>query len=70
MKAKARSVGDYLKDLEGTMEGRPEQVRDGLRAYIDLWRKAIEKGVVSEHDDVEAALGKLDSKGGLYNASE
>jgi hypothetical protein len=70
LKAKARLVGDYLKELEGSMEGRTDQVRDGLQIYIDLWKKAIENGVVSANDDVETALGKLETKGGLYKASE
>jgi hypothetical protein len=52
------------------MEGRPEQVKDGLRIYIDLWMKAIEKGVLSSEDDVESALKKLDANGGLYKAAE
>jgi hypothetical protein len=70
LKAKARNVGDYLNDLEGSMGGRTEQVKDGLQIYIGLWKRAIEKGVVSERDDVETALVKLESKGGLYKASE
>jgi hypothetical protein len=67
---KAKVVGDYLADLEKTMKDREEQVREGLGIYIDLWKKAIENGVVKESDRVEDALQKLEGKGGLYKAAE
>jgi hypothetical protein len=67
---KAKNVGEYLQELKRSMEGRSEQVKDGLQIYIDLWSKAIEKGVLSSADDVESALEKLDAKGGLYKAAE
>jgi hypothetical protein len=67
--AKARNVQGYLKELEKTKEGRPDQVREGLEIYIDLWRKAIERGVVGESDLVDDALDKLEKRGGLYKAA-
>ena len=70
MKGKARNVGDYLQELQASMDGRTEQVKDGLQIYIDLWRKVIEFGVVSSSDDVESALEKIEAKGGLYKAAE
>ncbi|MDA4120957.1 MAG: hypothetical protein OK404_00950 [Thaumarchaeota archaeon] len=70
MKAKARNVGEYLQELERSKEGRPEQVKDGLQIYIDLWMKAIQKGILSSEDNVESALEKIDAKGGLYKAAE
>jgi hypothetical protein len=66
----AKSVGSYLEELGRNKEGRDEQVKQGLEIYIDLWKKAIEKGVVASTDDVETALEKLDQKGGLYKAAE
>lgn len=69
MKA-AKSVGSYLEELDRSKEGREEQVKQGLEIYIELWRKAIEKGVVASTDDVETALEKLDQMGGLYKAAE
>jgi hypothetical protein len=67
---KAKNVGDYLADLEKTMKDREEQVKEGLGIYIDLWKKAIENGVVKESDKVEDALQKIEGKGGLYKAAE
>ena len=70
MSAKLRRVGDYLRELESTKGDREPQVKEGLELYIDLWKKAIEKGIVSEADGVDDALAKLDKKGGLYKAAE
>jgi hypothetical protein len=67
---KAKIVGDYLADLEKTMKDREEQVKEGLGIYIELWKKAIENGVVTESDRVEDALQKIEGKGGLYKAAE
>jgi hypothetical protein len=67
--ARAKEVRDYLEELERTKEGRPEQVKEGLEIYIDLWEKAIERGVVAESDGVEAALAKIEKQGGLYAAA-
>ncbi len=64
------SVRDYLRQLERTKPGKDEQVREGLETFIGLWEKAIENGVVSDADSVEAALAKLEKAGGLYRAAE
>lgn len=70
MKPKVRDVGEYIRELESTIEGRPEQVKQGLEIYIDLWKKAVENGAISMTDDVETALQKIEGKGGLYRAAE
>jgi hypothetical protein len=67
--AKVRNVGDYLKELEKTKEERNEQVKEGLEIYIDLWKRAIERGVVNEADGVDQALAKIENEGGLYKAA-
>ena len=69
MTAKVRDVRTYLEELEKNKEGRGAQVKEGLEIYIDLWRRAIEKGVVSESDGVESALAKIEGRGGLYKAA-
>jgi len=61
---------DYIGELERTKNDRPQQVKEGLEIYVDLWRKAIHKGVVSENDTVNEALAKLEERGGLYKATE
>jgi len=66
----AKNVGQYLAELENTKKDREDQVKEGLEVYIDLWKKAIENGVVLESDRVEDALDKLEGKGGLYKAAE
>jgi hypothetical protein len=60
------SVETYLQKLERSKEGKPEQIRDAIDIYLGLWRNAIEKGVISAKDDVESALEKIESAGGLY----
>ena len=69
MSAKVRNVKEYLAELEKTKEGRPDQVKEGLEIYIDLWKSAIQGGVVGELDSVDDALKKIDEKGGLYKAA-
>ena len=64
-----KDVRSYIDELERTKDGRPEQVKDGLEIYIDLWEKAIERGVVEETDGVDMALTKIEKKGGLYAAA-
>ena len=64
-----RDLRSYLEELEKTKEGRTEQVKEGLEIYIDLWRRAIERGVVDETDGVDGALAKIERKGGLYKAA-
>ncbi len=65
-----KNVGEYLAELEKTKNDREDQVKEGLEIYIDLWKKAIENGVVRESDGVEDALEKIEVKGGLYKAAE
>jgi hypothetical protein len=65
-----RNVTDYLQELEKTKGQRTEQVREGLEIYIDLWRKAMEKGIVAGGDSVDEALAKVEKLGGLYKAAE
>ena len=69
MSAKLRNVRDYLTALEKTKEERPDQVREGLEIYIDLWRRTIKSGLVAESDSVDDALQKIDERGGLYKAA-
>jgi hypothetical protein len=69
-KARSRTVAGYMEELERTKEGRPEQVKEGLEVYLDLWKRAVANGVVSPEDDVEVALEKIDRKGGLYASAE
>jgi len=64
-----KDVRTYIDELERTKENRPEQVKEGLEIYIDLWEKAIERGVVEETDGVDAALTKIEKEGGLYAAA-
>ena len=60
---------EYLSELERSKEDRTEQVKEGLEMYVDLWKKAIERGVVGEGDKVDEALVKIDRAGGLYKAA-
>ena len=64
-----KDVRAYIDELERTKEGRPEQVKEGLEIYIDLWEKVIERGVVEETDGVDSALAKVEKEGGLYAAA-
>ncbi len=63
------NVNGYLEELERSKESKPDQIRDALDIYIDLWKKAIDNGVVSPADDITEALAKIDAKGGLYEAA-
>ncbi len=70
MVAKVRNVEEYLRELERNKGEKPDQVKDALEAYVDLWRRAIEKGIVSQTDEITEALAKIEEKGGLYQAAE
>jgi hypothetical protein len=70
LSAKVKNVGEYLRELERDKKEKPDQVKDALEIYIDLWRKTIEKGIVDPKDDISSALAKIDEKGGLYQAAE
>lgn len=69
MTTKVRDVRAYLGELQKTKADRSDQVKEGLEIYIGLWEKAIERGVVSEADQVDAALDKIEKEGGLYAAA-
>lgn len=69
MTVKPKDVRGYLQELEKRKEGKTDQVKDGIEIYVDLWRRAIERGVIEETDGVESALAKIDRKGGLYKAA-
>lgn len=68
--ARVSSLGEYLKELEKSKSGKPDQVKEGLEIYLDMWKRAVKKGVVSLDDGVEKALAKIDEAGGLYKAAE
>lgn len=70
MTAKMKDVRGYLEELERLKEGKPDQVREGIETYIELWKKALERGVVNPNDGMPDALAKIDEKGGLYKATE
>lgn len=65
-----RSLKEYLDELDRSKSEREDQVREGLEIYVELWRKAIQRKVVSEEDTVEAALEKVEERGGLYKVAE
>jgi len=65
-----KKVAEYLEELARNKEGKPDQVREGIEIYIDLWRRALEKGVVMPSDEISDALEKVEEKGGLYKAAE
>ncbi len=69
MTPKAKDVKDYLEALAKTNMDRSEQVKEGLEIYIDLWRRAIQRGVIAESDSVDDALVKIEKRGGLYEAA-
>ena len=69
MTVRMKDVRTYIDELERTKEDRPEQVKEGLEIYINLWERAIERGVVEETDGVDAALTKIEKEGGLYAAA-
>ena len=70
MSAKVKNVESYLKELKDSKKEKPQQIKDGIEIYIELWEKAIKRGIVSPDDDVESALQKIDASGGLYKAAE
>lgn len=69
MKPRAKDVRAYIEELGKTKGNRPEQVREGLEIYINLWERAIERGVIEQTDGVDAALAKIEKAGGLYVAA-
>jgi len=63
-------VRGYLDQLKETKKGKPQQIREALDIYIELWEKAIKNGTVAEGDDIDVALSKIDEAGGLYQAAD
>jgi hypothetical protein len=45
-------------------------VKEGMEIYLELWRRAIDRGVVSSSDEIDVAVGKVEEAGGLYEAAE
>jgi len=71
MTSKAKmSLKGYLAQLKDTKKGKPSQIKEALEIYIELWEKAIKNGTVSEGDDIDLALAKVDQAGGLYRAAD
>ena len=60
---------EYLRELRENRKEKPEQIREALEIYIELWESVIERGIVTEADDIDRALSKLEAKGGLYQAA-
>lgn len=69
MSKKPKTVGEYLRELKETKKDKPEQIRQALEIYVELWESVIEKGIVSQQDDIDKALSKLEAKGGLSEAA-
>ena len=70
MAGSEKTVAHYLEELERNKKDKPDQVRDGMDVYLDLWRRAVTNGIVLPTDEMSEALSKLEKKGGLYNAAE
>ena len=64
------TVAKYLEDLRRNKDDKPEQVRDGIDAFLDLWGRVLELGLVDSTDEMDLALSKIERKGGLYKAAE
>ena len=64
-----KTVEQYLRELRESKKDKPQQVKEALQIYIDLWEKVIGKRVVDSEDDIETALSKIDKQGGLYEAA-
>lgn len=70
MTSRVKNLEEYLKELEKGKKDKPEQVKDAIEIYLNLWRRAISRGVVAPGDEIEKALAKIDENGGLYKAAE
>jgi hypothetical protein len=62
-------VRDYIAQLKETKQGKPAQIKEALEIYIDLWESVVKNGTVSEDEEIDAALSKLEKAGGLYQAA-
>jgi len=65
-----KRLSEYLDELEANKNSKPDQVREGIEAYIGLWHRAVEKGVVLPSDEIGVALAKVEERGGLYKVAE
>ena len=70
MPEKSRLVSGYLKELKRTRKEKPDQIREALEIYIQLWESVMRKGVIGPDDDIGEALKKIDASGGLYKAAQ
>lgn len=70
MPGSGKTVREYLDELEDSRKDKSDQVRDALDIYVDMWRKAIERGVIEPGDEIGAALAKIDELGGLNQVAE
>ena len=70
MPEKLRLVSGYLKELRMTRREKPDQIKEALGIYIELWESVIRKGLVGPDDDIGEALKKIDASGGLYQAAQ
>jgi hypothetical protein len=64
-----KTLEEYLDALESRNEGKPDQVKEGMALYLDLWRKVIDRGLVDPRDEVDVAVEKVEKAGGLYEAA-
>jgi hypothetical protein len=67
---KSRVVSGYLGELRRTKEEKPDQIKEALEIYIQLWERVIEKGLIGPDDSIDEALKKIDASGGLYHAAQ
>jgi hypothetical protein len=67
---KSRLVSGYLKELRQTRKEKPDQIKEALEIYIQLWESVIRKGIIVPDDDIGEALKKIDASGGLYQAAQ
>jgi hypothetical protein len=65
----SKTVRGYLKELRETRKDKPEQIKEALEIYVELWEDVIERGIVAEDDDMDSALSKIEARGGLYKAA-
>jgi hypothetical protein len=68
---RAMLVRGYIAQLKETKEeeGKPSQIKEALDIYIGLWERVVKNGTVSEEDEIDVALSKIDKAGGLYEAA-
>lgn len=70
MVGKVGTVQEYMEALERSKKEKPDQIRESLEIYVDLWKKVVNKGIVEPSDSMAEALAKIDRSGGLYHSAE